>query len=127
MIYTDFMPNEYRVTFYRKESNGEEPVKEYIDRLDKKTRAKVLKYIEFLRECDGYLEEPYSRHIQGKIRELRVDFSSNRHRIFYFVFVGRNIILLSAFLKKTPKAPTKEIEKALAYYQEVITNAKFYE
>jgi phage-related protein len=121
------MPDEYRVTFYRKESNGEEPVKEYLDRLDKKSRAKVLKYIEFLREHGGHLDEPYSRHIQGKIRELRVDFSSNRHRIFYFVFIGKNIILLSAFLKKTPKTPTKELEKAIAYYQEVISNTNEYE
>jgi len=121
------MPSEYRVTFYRKESNGEEPVMEYLDRLDKKDRAKVLKYIEFLREHSGHLDEPYSRHIQGKIRELRVDFSSNRHRIFFFLCIGRNIILLSAFLKKTPKTPVKEIEKALTYYQEVISNTKPYE
>lgn len=121
------MSNEYRVTFYRKESNGEEPVKDYLDRLDKKSRAKVLKYIEFLREHGGHLDEPYSRHIEGKIRELRVGFSTNHHRIFYFVFIGKNIILLSSFLKKTPKTPAREIEKALAYYQEVIINTKFYE
>jgi phage-related protein len=119
--------SEYRVTFYRKSSNGEEPVKEYIDRLDSKSRAKVLKYVEFLREHDGYLDEPYSRHIQGKIRELRVDFSTNRHRIFYFVFVGRNIILLSVFLKKTLKTPEKEIKKALAYLDDVMRNPNHYE
>jgi phage-related protein len=121
------MPDEYRVTFYRKASNGDEPVKEYLDRLDKKSRAKVLKYIEFLREHGGHLDEPYSRHIEGKIRELRVDFSGNRHRVFYFVFIGKNIILLSAFLKKTPKTPEKEIKKALAYYQEIISNPNHYE
>ncbi len=70
-----------------------------------------MKYIEFLRIQKGYLEEPYSRHIKGKIRELRVDFGRNKHRIFYFVFVNKTIVLLHAFLKKTAKTPISEIKK----------------
>ena len=99
----------------------------YLENLNDKERAKVLKYIEFLREHKGYLDEPYSKHIGGKIRELRVDFFKNKHRIFYFVFVGKNIILLRAFLKRTNKTPVSEIKKAKENYNNVLKNKKFYE
>jgi phage-related protein len=80
-----------------------------------------------LRVNRGYLDEPYSRHIKGKIRELRVDFSKNRHRIFYFISVKKAIILLHAFLKKTTKTPISEIKKAEENYQNILNNPKIYE
>lgn len=107
---------EYRIKFYRDSRTGREPVLEYIEKLDSKNKAKVLKYIEFLREHQGYLDEPYSKHIVGKIRELRVDFSGDRHRVFYFAFMHKVIILLHAFRKKTDKTPQSEIKKANANY-----------
>jgi len=73
------------------------------------------------------LDEPYSKHIKGKIRELRVDFSRNRHRIFYFAFIGKKIILLHAFLKKTKKTPISEIRRAEENYQDVLNNKEIYE
>lgn len=87
-------------------------VEKYLDQLSVKDRAKVSKYIEYLRQHQGILDEPYSKHIRGKLRELRVDFGRNRHRIFYFTFINRNIILLHAFLKNTPKTPASEINRA---------------
>lgn len=75
----------------------------------------------------GCLDEPYSRHIRGKIRELRVDFAKNRHRIFYFTFVDKNIILLHAFLKKTAKSPEGEIKKAEDNYKQILINQNVYE
>jgi phage-related protein len=90
-------------------------------------QTKVYKYIEFLRVSNGVLDEPYSRHIKDKIRELRVDFSNKKHRIFYFTFINKNIILLHAFLKKTPKTPPKEIKIAEENYIDVINNPKLYE
>ena len=96
MIYKNI---EYKVIFYKEKETHKSPVLEYIESLDIKEKAKIVKYIDFLREHKGVLDEPYSKHIKGKIRELRVDFSSKRHRIFYFTFIGKNIILLHAFLK----------------------------
>lgn len=107
--------NNYEIQYYI-DNKGRTPVREYINRLNLKERAKVLKYIDFLRQNDGKLDEPYSRHIEGKIRELRVDFHRNRHRIFYFTFVGKQIILLHAFLKKTAKTPVSEINQAKKNY-----------
>jgi len=116
----------YEVKFYA-DSKGYSQVFDYIESLKDKERAKVLKYIEFLREHDGVLDEPYSKHIVGKIRELRIDFSTSRHRVFYFAFINKNIILLSAFLKKTQKTPIKEIRRAENIYDDVLRRKEIYE
>lgn len=100
---------------------------EYLSRLVDKERSKIYKYIEFLRVNKGVLDEPYTKHIRGKIRELRVDFGKNKHRIFYFTFIEKNIIFLHAFLKKTPKTPVHEIKKAEDIYYSIINNPKSYE
>jgi len=123
MIYTN---DEYKVKFYTDCDKGISPVLEYLEKLNQKEKAKVLKYIEFLRINKGYLDDPYTKHIKGKIRELRVDFGRNRHRIFYFIFIGKTIILLNAFLKKTDKTPIQEIEKAEEFLEEVLKNQKIY-
>lgn len=117
----------YLVKFYKNSLNGQEPVLDYIEKLDEKDKAKVLKYIAFLRDNRGYLDEPFSKRITGKIRELRVDFSRRRHRIFYFVTIGRRIILLHSCLKKTDRTPPGEIKKALTYYNDAINNLNLYD
>ena len=118
---------EYKIKFYKNSQNSKELVLEYLEKLDQKNKAKILKHIEFLRQNKGYLDEPYSKHITGKIRELRVDFSHNRHRIFYFAFFNKTIVLLHSFLKKTNKTPKKEIKKAVNNYQDTINNSYLYE
>lgn len=116
---------EYKTYYYKNSQTGKVPVLEYIERLSKKEKVKALKYIDFLEENEGYLDEPYSKHIRGKIRELRVDFSKNKHRIFYFTFIGKRIILLHAFLKKTEKTPEQEIIKALNNLQDCELNKTY--
>jgi phage-related protein len=126
MIYNSIAA-EYKVKFYKDAKTGRSLVLEYIERLSDKEKAKVSKYIEFLRVHKGYLEEPYSEHIRGKIRELRVDFAKNMHRIFYFVFIKRTVVLLHAFLKKTARTPISEIKRAEENYYNVLKNPKIYE
>lgn len=119
--------SEYKVKFYKDRSSGKKPVLDYIESLNIKNKTKIYKYIDFLKANNGYLDEPYSKHIKGKIRELRVDFSKDSHRIFYFTFVNRNIILLHAFSKNTKKTPINEIKKAEHNYEDVLNNRIFYE
>ncbi len=117
---------EYKVKFYT-DGKGKSPVLNYLEKLPDKEKAKILKYIEFLREHKGILDEPYSKHIAGKIRELRVDFARNRHRIFYFTFLNKNIILLHAFLKHTAKTPFIEIKQAEENYNNVLHDKEIYD
>ncbi len=114
--------NEYKIYYYRNSQNNKVPVLEYINELQIKDRLKVLKYIYFIRDNKGILDEPYSKYIKGKIRELRVDFSQNRHRIFYIAVIEKKIILLHSFLKKTTKTPKQEINRALNNFEDYKIN-----
>ncbi len=113
---------DYKVYYYRNSHNGKVPVFEYIKKLSLKERAKVFKYIDFLKDNKGILDEPYSKYIKDKIRELRVDFSRNRHRVFYIIVIERKIILLHAFFKKTIKTPKQEINRALDNFEDYKIN-----
>jgi phage-related protein len=104
----------YSVEFY-KDKDGNEPVKEYISSLagknDKDSRVnlnKIRDYIKTLSEYGTRAGEPYVKHIEGEIWELR----PLRNRILFFGYDGNKIILLSHFIKKTQKTPQREIDKA---------------
>lgn len=99
------------VEYYRN-SKGKEPVAEFIDTLSNETQAKVFRTMKLLKDYGVLLKEPYTKHIRGKIRELRIRDSEGAIRIFYFTFIGRRIVLLHGFIKKTEKTPLRQIEIA---------------
>jgi phage-related protein len=125
MIYSEI--SGWRVKFYTDPRTEKSPVLGFIHILERKDQTKVFKYIAYLCDQGGVLDEPYSRHIKGKIRELRVDFARNRYRIFYFLHIGRTIILLHGFYKDTQKTPPQEIQKAEERLNEVIYYWKNYD
>ncbi len=57
------------------------------------------------------LGEPYSRHLGGKQRELRLVLDGDAVRIPYWLAPGRRIVLLTVF-RKTRMHETAEIERA---------------
>ncbi|MDD3285486.1 MAG: type II toxin-antitoxin system RelE/ParE family toxin [Patescibacteria group bacterium] len=124
MIYNK---EEYKIKFYKNSFTQKEPVLDYLRRVDIKIKQKINKYLDFLRSHGGYIDEPYGRHIQGKIRELRVDFSNSHHRLLYFSFVNKNIVMLSIFIKKSNKTPSREIKIAQKRYEGVINNPQLYD
>lgn len=107
----------WQVEFYEKE-NGEIPVHEFLLSLNEKMRAKAAREIKILSEYGNRLREPYSKHIQEGIFELRIKFASDISRIFYFFFDGDKIILTNGFIKKSQKTPKEEIDKAIKYKED---------
>lgn len=93
-------------------ANGDEVVAKFLDSLPRKHRAKAIWEIELLAEQGTALTLPYVRHIEGELWELRIKFSSDISRIFYFIPLKNKIVLLHGFLKKTDKTPPGEIEVA---------------
>ena len=104
----------YTIRFYR-DRKGNEPVKEYIKNLasrnDKNSRIKIKKIREYLKVLSEYgtmIGEPYIKHLDGEIWELR----PIRDRILFAVWDGKSFVLLHQFMKKTQKTPKREIEQA---------------
>jgi len=102
------------VEFYKTEKD-DSPIVDFLDGLDIKMRAKALKEIDLLRELGQVIREPYSKHIQDGIYELRIKLASNISRMFYFFYVDNRIIITNGFIKKTQKTPKGEIERAARY------------
>jgi phage-related protein len=109
----------WTIEYYR-DSKGKEPVKQFIDALPGKAQAQVIGKIELLAKYGVLLKEPYTRHIKGKIWELRTIVTKGYSRIFYFSYTGRRFVLLHAFLKKTDKTPPAEIDIAEKRMQDFI-------
>lgn len=104
----------HKINFYRDRS-GKQPVLEYIkelrERKDKDSRVKLNKindYIEILSQYGTQAGEPYLKHLDGEIWELR----PLRDRILFVAWDGDGFILLHHFMKQTQKTPAREIEKA---------------
>ncbi len=100
---------------YYRDNNGHVPVAEYLDELakrrDKDSRIKLGKigdYIELLSKCGTQIGQPYVKHLDAEIWELR----PLRDRILFVAYVDGSYVLLHHFVKKTQKTPRREIEKA---------------
>lgn len=91
-------------------ARGDSPIDEFLDGLDKKSRAKVAAYLSLLEEEGSNLKRPYADVVRGKIRELRIHYSSNQYRVLYFFHVRDQIVLVHAFSKKTQQLKEKDIE-----------------
>ena len=99
----------YSLVLYTTE-RGDSPIDEFLDGLDKKSRAKVAAHLSLLEEQGPNLKRPYADIVRGKIRELRIRYSSNQYRILFFFYVRDQIVLLHAFSKKSQQLKEKDIE-----------------
>lgn len=108
------MQEEFDVIFYEKE-DGSEPAKEFLNSLDTKMLAKMVRTIAILQINGPSLREPYSKSLANGIFELRAKVGSDISRVLYFFFMDRRIILTNGFIKKTKKTPKSEIHKAHMY------------
>lgn len=86
-------------------------VEDFIDKLQPKTIAKVLRTTDLLEKFGYHLSMPHSRKIKDNLFELRVR-GKQEVRIFYCFSSGK-IILIHGFIKKKQKISNREIRKAL--------------
>ena len=99
-----------------------ESATEFIDQVDTKMKAKILRTIDLLEELGPFLPQPHSKKLSGHdLHELRVKQGSDIVRMFYFHEKGKIYVITSGYSKKTNKTSQKEIDKALklkSLYQE---------
>jgi len=106
--------NKFTIEFYERE-NGDIPVEEFLISLDKKMRAKILGIMGILQEKGNLLREPYSKHLDDGIFEIRGKVGTDISRVLYFFYYEGKIIFTNGFIKKTQKTSKSEIEKAKMY------------
>ena len=111
--------DKFEVEFYTKD-NGEKPAKNFILGLDVKMRAKILGIINVLEEKGNQLREPFSKHLDDGIFEIRGKVGTDITRVLYFFYYEKKIIITNGFIKKTQKTPKRELELAKSYRKDYL-------
>ena len=59
------------------------------------------------------MREPYVKHLEGKLWEMRMSGRDGIARAIYFTATGKRLVVARVFVKKTQRTPRSEIELAL--------------
>jgi len=65
------------------------------------------------------LREPYVKHLDGKLWEMRLKGRDGIARSIYVAASGQRVVVLRTFVKKTQETPRRELEMALARMTEI--------
>jgi phage-related protein len=91
-----------------------------LDVLPEDIRARFERIIHLI-EAFGLerVHEPYIKHIEGPIWEMWLKGKDGIARALYVTAIGRRVVIVRVFAKKTQKTPRREIELALKRAKEV--------
>ncbi len=98
--------------------DGTYPAEEFLESLEIKMQAKMVRTIRMFEENGTDLRMPYSEYLRDGIFELRAKVGSNISRVMYFFFDGGRAILTHGFIKKSQKTPSAQIDRAIRYKNE---------
>jgi phage-related protein len=101
----------WQVLYYSK-GDGSMPVKEYIDSLSLRERAKTMAFIELLEDKGPNVPRPYADLLDDGIHELRIKLTGTQVRILYFFCYQNTIVLTNVFDKHSAKVPKSKITQA---------------
>ena len=91
-----------------------------VENLPREMRASFERNVGMIRASGlERMREPYVKHIEGKIWEMRLKDRDGIARSLYMAASGRRVAVLRTFIKKTEKTPRREIEIALDRMKDV--------
>ena len=95
-------------------------VQSLLDALPLDMRASFQRIVELI-QSHGLerVREPYVKHLEGPLWEMRMKGKDGIARAAYVTAVGKRIVIVHVFTKKTQKTPRREIEIALRRAKEV--------
>jgi phage-related protein len=96
-----------------------EDVEGFVLKLPVGMSAKYFHLTDLMLEFGANLGMPHTKAMSDGLFELRVKGKEGIARVFYCTKVGKRIVMLHAFIKKTPKTPGKELRKAEQRLKEV--------
>lgn len=91
-----------------------ETVDRELDALPADMRARFARISELIAAVglDG-VREPYVKHVQGPLWEMRLTGRAGVSRALYVTVRGRRVVVVRVFVKKTRKTPAGEVRLAL--------------
>src|SRR5918994_5074586 len=97
-----------------------ETVDDELAELPSDMRARLVRISEMF-ESVGLpnVKEPHVRHIRGQLWEIRLKGKAGVARALYVTAKEQRVVIVRAFIKKTEKTPTGEIELALQRAKEL--------
>lgn len=81
--------------------------------------ARYLRLTDLMLEFGSNLGMPHTRFLGEGLIELRIKSKEGIARVFYCTLVGKRIMMLHLFIKKTDKIPKKEIQIAKSRMKEI--------
>lgn len=107
----------YSITYYN------EAVQAEINAMPLGIRAKYAALTSRMIEAGANLGEPHTKAFGEGLFELRLKAHEGIGRVFYCTLVGKRIVILHSFIKKTQKTPTQELQIATSRLKEVKNHA----
>ncbi|MDP2927634.1 MAG: type II toxin-antitoxin system RelE/ParE family toxin [Candidatus Omnitrophota bacterium] len=95
--------------YYFIDERGDNLVRDFIESLPVKERAKVFAYISELKKQGNNLRRPMAGYLENGIYELR----PRDNRIFYFFYLKGNAVLVHAINKRTREIPRNDLNLCL--------------
>jgi phage-related protein len=81
--------------------------------------ARFIRYAERMELFGPDLGMPHTRAMGDGLFELRLKAGEGIARVFYCTLIGRRIVVLHNFVKKTEKTPAKELRIARSRMKEL--------
>ncbi len=87
--------------------------------------ARYLRLTDLMLEFGSNLGLPHTKTIANGLLELRVKSKEGIARVFFCTKVGKKIIMLHSFIKKSQKTQKKELKIATTRMNEVLNDETF--
>jgi phage-related protein len=83
-------------------------------------RARLVRISELIESAGlPHVKEPHVRQVRGQLWEIRLKGKAGIARALYLTAKEQRVVIVRAFIKKTEKTPTGEIELALQRAKEL--------
>jgi phage-related protein len=110
------------VVFY-KSLSGNEPVRQWLQKLSPEERKEVGKDIKMIEFC-WPVGLPQVRKLDNQLWEVRCMLPNKIARVFFTIYDPSNMVLLHACIKKSQKTPQEDLDTAKKRRNEIMNGGK---
>ena len=109
---------------YYTTSTGENPISDFLDKLNPKQQAKLIRIFSYIEVYGLQSILPHVKKMDdAPFWEIRI-LGKDNIRVFYVVVTGKTVLALHGFIKKKQKTPAGELNLALNRYKDWLNRQK---